>query len=264
MRCFETRPIRLLAIFCAGALSVGAQDKDTSECNFDAYRPLRIGTPIRGGHEQLAVERVTPTYPPDAQRKGIAGRVVVQVLINRAGEVVKTCGVGQSLLAASAENAVSKWKFQKQFGLSFPGRPPVEPKYAVLSLAFDFEPNTGDQAQLYAQPSAEFRSCTQKVSSSPDERGIWLSSDDLMRRVIQKSYLSFPMLDGGCLHGEVRLNLLIDAEGKVACAQVVSGHPIAIASAMATIRDWRFKPLVRKDKGIPVFGHLTIPYDVSR
>jgi hypothetical protein len=58
------------------------------ECDFDSYHPLKIGTPIRGGHEDLAIERVTPTYPEQAQQNGIGGQVDAQVLVNRAGDVV--------------------------------------------------------------------------------------------------------------------------------------------------------------------------------
>jgi TonB family protein len=267
MRWFETLPIGLIAIFCAVALSVVAETtKASRECNFDAYRPLRIGTPIRGGHEKLAVEKVAPKYPPEAQQKGIEGRVAVQVLINRAGDVIKACAVGERMLAIAAEEAVSKWKFQKDFGFTFADKSPAEPRFAVLSLSFNFKTTTGTQGQPGSKTSVDGWACAQKSAVATDEHRapIWLSSHDLMRRVAQKSDLSFPMLGHGHLRGEVKLDLLIDERGSVACVSATSGHPIAIASAMETIRTWKFKPFIQSEKEIPVLGHLTIPYDVRR
>src|SRR5713226_8167681 len=111
MRLFSTRLAVLAAIFCA-ATFVQEQDAGAAStahrsgnCNFDAYRPLRFGTPIRGGHEELATKKVVPTYPPEALQKGIRGRVVIHVLIDRSGDVIKACGAGERLLANSAEEA---------------------------------------------------------------------------------------------------------------------------------------------------------------
>ena len=85
-----------------------------------------------------------------------------------------------------------------------------------------------------------------------------------MRRVMQKARLTFPMLGHGRLHGEVNLDVRIDERGSVDCAEAISGHPIALASAMTTIRDWKFQPFVRDGKMISVLGHLTIAYDSAR
>src|SRR5258708_21784763 len=104
MRWVETPSVGLVAILCAIAVSVNAEEKKPkSECNFDAYRPLRFGTPIRGGHEELATKEIVPTYPAEALQKGIRGRVVIHVLIDRSGDVIKACGAGERLLVNSAE-----------------------------------------------------------------------------------------------------------------------------------------------------------------
>jgi TonB family protein len=266
MRCFDTPPGGFLAIFFVIAVSVSAEErKPKGECNFDVYRPLRFGTPIRGGHENLAVEKVVPIYPPEALQKGIRGRVVIHVLINRAGDVVKACGVGQRLLVDSAEKAVSKWKFQPDFGFTFAGKSTNKPQYAVLNLLFDFEPED-TQSLRHTTPPADHWECAEKYPQASDERGtpIWLSSESLMRRLIEKSDLSFPMLGHGHLHGDVKLELLIDERGNVACVRAVGGHPIAISSAMAAVSTWKFRPFTKHDKRMPVLGHLFVPYDVDR
>jgi hypothetical protein len=234
-------------------------------CNFDSYRPLKIGTPIRGGHEELALQRPSPVYPGEALSKGIGGPVVVHVLINRAGDVVKACGAGPVLLATAAEEALSKWKFRRDFGLGLAGSPPGPPTYAELTINFDFDPGSG-QSQSNADLAPPQTRCAEMSGWAKDRNGslIWLTSDELVHRALHKVQLTFPMLGHGRLRGDVRLNIGIDIRGRVTCADAIDGHPIAIAAAMAVIRDWRFKPYVQNGRSAPVLGHLTIAYDSAR
>jgi protein TonB len=90
-----------------------------------------------------------------------------------------------------------------------------------------------------------------------------LSSEQIMRRIVVKTDLAFPMLDGGHLRGTVELEVVIDRTGKVACARLLTGHPIAAASAIAAVQYWRFKPFVLRKRRVMVAGHLSIPYDVE-
>ena len=170
--------------------------------------------------------------------------------------------------AAPANEAVSKWRFRKDLGLGFVEPPPAGLQYAVLTLSFDFDARSDGQRQETKRPGRGW-TCAQGTHAAVDQRGvpIWLSSDDLMRRAVKTSELRFPMLDmskGSHFRGVVKLDLPISEQGDVKCAQVVSGHPIAISSAMWAIRSWRFRPFVQHDKRIAVLGRLTIPYDVTR
>jgi TonB family protein len=261
----DVRAIGLATLSFVLVGSANGEDKRAG-CDFSAYRPLKIGTPIRGGHEDLAVERPTPVYPRQARLKGIGGRVIVYVLINRAGDVVRTCSMGSAPLTTSAEEAVSKWKFQKDFGFDFAKPSSATPQYAELRITFDFDPQATTEGQVRAGLSVEPSPCAQRGGSAIDENGayVWLTSDDLMRRVIAKQGLAFPMLGHGHLRGEVKLDLRIDAGGSVACAHAISGHPIAISSALTAIQGWKFRPFVRDGKSLSVLGHLTISHDVAR
>ena len=213
----------------------------------------------------MALEKTNPVYPREALLKRIGGRVSVHVLINRAGDVVRACGVGPAPLATSAEQAVAKWKFRRDFGFGVAESSLAAPNYAELRISFNFDPSAGP-SQMSEDWSVSPVRCAQPGDSNTDGDGdlVWLSSDDLMRRVVQKATLSFPMLDHGRLRGEVKLDLRIDDRGRVECAEAISGHPIAIAAAMAVIRHWRFEPYVRSGKSVPVLGHLTVAYDSAR
>lgn len=113
--------------------------------------------------------------------------------------------------------------------------------------------------------SAATAVCPGERFAATDTQGqkIRLETDELMRRAVKTTNLSLPMLDGGHLHGTVELDVVIDRTGKVACANVVGGHPIAATSAMAAIPNWRFQPFVLRKKRVTVTGRLKIPYDVE-
>jgi TonB family protein len=262
------KQIGLITWFLVTAASMVAEERSTNgTCEFGAFHPLKLGTPIRGGREQFAVATVMPTYTEEARRKGLRGRVNVEVLVNRDGNVVKVCAVGDPLLARPTEEALRKWKFRRDFGFTFASTSGQHPAYAVTGLAFDFAPEFGGQGRGNAHADdASVWPCADKRSPAVDERGIqrWLSSEELMHRVVHRSELRFPMFDGGRLHGEVQLDILIDSRGEVACARLISGHPIAAASAMDAIQRWTFQPLTVQGKRVPVLGHLTVPFDIRR
>ena len=49
------------------------------------------------------------------------------------------------------------------------------------------------------------------------------------------------------IQGSVRLQVLVSPEGEVSEAHVINGHPILAASALRTVRHWRFRPFKTKD-----------------
>jgi len=85
-----------------------ANQKHSSTCDFSAFKPVRISDWLPQG----VSKRVKPSYPPEAQIKGVHGRVLVQVLINDQGEVEQVCGIGDSLLTRAAEVAALEWRFK--------------------------------------------------------------------------------------------------------------------------------------------------------
>ena len=115
-------------------------------CNWNAYHPVKFGTPPVGGHDRLATVKVVPTYPPAARQKGVRGKVTSEVLIDRSGNVVKTCSIGEPVLVKAADEAMMKWKFVKNFGI-VSEHPERGPRFAVLSFTFDFDPEADDRKQ---------------------------------------------------------------------------------------------------------------------
>ncbi len=75
-------------------------------------------------------QKVQPTYPALARQMHIAGTVKVEIVITPAGAVKSTKILGgHPLLAAAAEEAAKKWKFESGAGET------------TETLIFDFKPN---------------------------------------------------------------------------------------------------------------------------
>jgi protein TonB len=65
--------------------------------------------------EPIAIRRTEPTYPAKALKKGERGTVLLKVLVNEQGSIVRVLveeGIPGSELEAAAINAVLRWKYQ--------------------------------------------------------------------------------------------------------------------------------------------------------
>ena len=87
-----------------------AEPLHVRNCDFAQYHPLRMSSDWlwRGG----IAKRVEPTYPPEAERKHLQGRISVRVLVNGYGRVEQACGDGNQILRVAAEDAALKWIFR--------------------------------------------------------------------------------------------------------------------------------------------------------
>ena len=80
---------------------------------------IALAAPAAFGQEgtRKVKTKVDPTYPPLAKQMRITGTVKVEVVITPAGTVKSTKVLGgHPLLAAAAEEAVKKWKFEPGSG----------------------------------------------------------------------------------------------------------------------------------------------------
>jgi TonB family protein len=73
-----------------------------------------------------------------------------------------------------------------------------------------------------------------------------------------------PGLFHGHLKGTVTLEILIDREGQVRCAEVMDGHPLAYSSAIEALKKWRFTPYEVSGMAVPVLGKLKFEFEFYR
>jgi protein TonB len=85
------------------AAALGAQGTDTNEAQ-------------KIGHAELSkrlVHQVKPVYPPEAKQAGVQGKVILEVVVNRAGDITSVDVVsGPEPLIESAVTAVRQWKYK--------------------------------------------------------------------------------------------------------------------------------------------------------
>jgi hypothetical protein len=93
----------------------------------------------------------------------------------------------------------------------------------------------------------------QSLWRDPQGAPVRLSSKELMKRRI---HCEAPKLPGAnwCPKGQVMFLVVINAEGKVECAEAVNGHPLVKPYAMDALKKWTFKPVKVGEKPIASLG----------
>jgi len=49
-----------------------------------------------------------------------------------------------------------------------------------------------------------------------------------------------------------------DENGNVACVRVISGHPIMLAAAIESLKNWKFQPKKINGRGVLFYGTLVV------
>lgn len=85
-----------------------------------------------------------------------------------------------------------------------------------------------------------------------------------MAQLIRRVEPIYPVL---CIQihreGRVELHALISTTGTIESLEVISGHPLFIQSALAAVREWRYRPTILNGRPIEVDTHITVIYTLS-
>jgi protein TonB len=79
---------------------------------------------------------------------------------------------------------------------------------------------------------------------------------------IEPSYPALPKQ----LHreGRVELRAVIATDGSIQSLEVVSGDPLFYQSALAAVREWRYKPTILNGRPVEVDTHITVVYSMPK
>jgi TonB family protein len=66
------------------------------------------------------------------------------------------------------------------------------------------------------------------------------------------------------IQGEVVLQCVIDAEGRVTDIRVVRGHPLLDAAAVAAVEQWVYEPTRLNGRAVAVLMIVTVEFRISR
>jgi len=82
--------------------------------------------------------------------------------------------------------------------------------------------------------------------------------------LIQKIEPTYPTLARSArVQGEVILSAVIDANGQITNLQLVSGHPMLVPSAIAAVKQWRYKPYLLNGAPVEVETTITVIFSLS-
>ena len=63
--------------------------------------------------------------------------------------------------------------------------------------------------------------------------------------------------------GRVELHAIISTMGRIESLELISGDPFFIQSALAAVREWRYRPTILNGRPIEVDTRITVIYTLS-
>jgi hypothetical protein len=158
---------------CAAVLFivVSGRVNGQQDCGFSDYHLFGIAH-----FDRMAVNRVTPQYPADAEERGWTGTVQIAVVVDVTGKVVKTCPVyasGKPIphgpLIAAASAAAKQWTFRPNFGLG----PDAHPRFSHVRHVLLFRFALPEKRATIGVPRERFNAADLAgFTKSPTEHAI--------------------------------------------------------------------------------------------
>ena len=62
------------------------------------------------------------------------------------------------------------------------------------------------------------------------------------------------------VQGAVRLNIVIDKEGRVSDIRVISGHPLLVPAALDAVKQWEYQPTLLNGQPVEVATEVSVPF----
>jgi TonB family protein len=167
------------------------------------------------------IEVVPPQYPEEI-RKEHTGKVVLRILIDKAGKVTKASQLsGDPLLADATLSAVKQWKF----------RP-----YTLSNE--HVEVDTTATVAYTADPPYVI---TPKPFHGP--RMIRVSQGVMESSIVRRVEPQYPLeARANRVKGDVLIQVIIDEKGSIAKMTVLKGEPVLAKAATEAVAQWTYKP----------------------
>jgi TonB family protein len=107
----------------------------------------------------------------------------------------------------------------------------------------------------------ERRNAIATVNSQTAPSRIQISGDVVERKRLRDVPPVYPELAKQAgIQGAVRLNIVIDKQGRVSDIKVISGHPLLIPAALDAVKQWEFSPTLLNGQAVEVFTEVSIPF----
>jgi len=246
----------LLALGAVWRLAHGAEP---------AGQPARTPPPPAAAHGPFPppVQYAPPEYPRAARDAGVQGTVWVQVLINQAGRVLDAkVSRGIPGLDAAALACVRRWIFatRMQDGRPSPSAFEVPVRFALYGYG---DPPRDAQPPSGPPPARKLIDDDPTIAPYPDPRGTGVAPggdaviDEMptaVHRVAPRRTAAMRRRDW---KGTVVVQALVDSLGRVLDARVSPSMAGLDSSAIAAVKQWRFKPA--RSNGRAVEAWVAVP-----
>jgi TonB family protein len=178
------------------------------------------------------LEAAPPDYPEELREQGVVGKVVIKIVIDKAGAVIAATPMeGNEQLANVTIAAVRQWKFRPY---NFENKP-VEVE-TTASVIFSKTSPYVTASKPYPRPM-EFR-----VAPGVAEANL-----------IQKVEPRYPLeAQRKHIQGDVILGVRISREGEITGLTIIQGDPILAEEAREAVQQWRYKPYLLNGEPLEV------------
>jgi TonB family protein len=90
---------------------------------------------------------------------------------------------------------------------------------------------------------------------------ITISGDVVQRQQLRDVTPVYPELARQArIEGVVRLNIVIDKQGRVVDIKVISGHPLLIPAALEAVKQWEYNPTLLNGQPVEVSTEVSVPF----
>ncbi len=235
----------------SGFLTAGALAKAVSRTP-----PQTPQTPAPAPRRQI--KPTYAEYPQDAIERGISGTVVVDIVVNAAGDVSGGAVVsGPQELHAAAFKAALALKFEAGSGVT-PMRVGVEFRLTPDSWGVRItssEPGTPSQPQVY--------SVSGWGGTGTQLSGMRIGGAVQPPRKIKDVPPVYPAIaQEARAQGVVMLEVSIDENGNVSDTRVLRSIPLLDQAAIDAVKQWQYTPTLLNDVAVPIVMTVTVNFSL--
>jgi len=205
--------------------------------------------------EGRILKKVPPVYPPLAQQARIQGTVVLNVIIDKTGNVSNIRLIsGHPMLAPAAMEAVRQWKYA-------PYELNGEAVEVETQVKVEFELGENSAPPQVALPGASGGGVVFGVIGSIAKplEGERVSEAAMRRLRVRKSDPIVPAAYAD-IQGTVVLDERVNTLGAVEQVIRISGPPSLAQAAMLAVKDWKYLPYVKDGKAISVVSTVQLTF----
>ena len=213
------------------------------------------------------LKKVPPEYPQLARQAGIQGTVLLNVVINKSGDVESMQLIsGHPMLAPAAIEAVKQWRY-KPYLLN------GEPVEVETNVTVNFTLSDKLPAEGVVGDNPGGIPPGKKIAIIPTPEGpptavlpgrVRVSSGVMQGLSVHKVPPHYPAdARQQRIQGVVLLQAIIDKDGNISNLQLISGHPLLAPAAIDAVKQWKYRPYLLNGTPVEVETQIQVNFTLA-